>query len=71
VSKARRDRRELREAIGITLADQQCRCGAVLEGQSALAIHADSGCDHPEAFGQLVRLPDGRYGQRCRHPEIR
>lgn len=71
----RRKRREQAEAqagaVALALADVTCRCGRVLEGQAAYAIHADSGCEHPEAFGQLVRLPDGRFGQRWKHPEIR
>jgi hypothetical protein len=63
---------EMAEAIDQTMADVLCRaCGQILEGQSALRIHTDSGCEHPEAYGQLVRLPDGRYGQRHKHPEIR
>jgi len=73
------DRRKRREAAGAeaaavaaVLADVACpRCPAVLEGLAAWTIHADAGCGHPEAFGQLVRLPDGRFGQRWRHPGIR
>jgi hypothetical protein len=75
----RGDRRKRREAItagsaaiAAVLADVACpRCPAVLQGRAAYTIHADAGCEHPEAFGQLVRLPDGRYGQRYRHPELR
>jgi hypothetical protein len=62
---------ELGSEAAAVLADQRCRCGAVLEGKSALTIHADSGCDRPEAYGQLVQLGDGRWGQRSRHPEAR
>jgi len=70
----RRKRREAADAAARAIAEAvrniECRCGRILEGEAAYAIHTDAGCDHPEAFGQLVRLPDGRFGQRYRHPEI-
>ena len=70
--KRREQLAELQSQMAQALADVTCpRCGRVLEGRSAYTIHADSGCEHPEGFGQLVQLKDGRWGQRWKHPELR
>jgi len=58
--------------IAAALADVTCSCGNVYEGQSAYQVHRDDriGCLSGDARGQLVRLKDGRWGQRGRHPEL-
>ena len=78
----RRKRREAvtaeSAAIAAVLADVTCsQCSAVFEGQSAYTVHREDlgrgrvECLSGDARGQLVRLKDGRWGQRWRHPEIR
>jgi hypothetical protein len=71
---ARRKRREqaaeLDTAAAEAMADVACRCGTY-EGRAAHTIAHDNGrCAPPGAYGQLVQLKDGRWGQRWRHPEI-
>jgi hypothetical protein len=69
----RRRRRELAGQAAHALRDIECTSrGRVHEGEAAHAIHSDRGaCLPPGAYGQLVRLRDGRWGERWRHPEIR
>jgi len=74
---ARRKRREREAELdaqgAAAMADVTCpRCGNTYDGQAALQIHREGGrCLPGDVYGQLVRLPDGRYGRRWRHPEIR
>jgi hypothetical protein len=73
---ARRQRREqdaeLEGRMAAALADVPCsRCGRVFEGQAAHTIgHEHGRCLPDGAYGQLVKLRDGRWGQRWKHPEI-
>jgi len=73
----RRKRRAADEAaaraIAETLRNVECSsCGRIFEGEAAHVIgHEDGRCLPDGAYGQLVRLKDGRWGQRYRHPEVR
>lgn len=63
------DDRRAAEAAAVA-ADVTCPdCGRVFAGAAALAIGHDQGrCLPDEAYGQLVRLPGGRWAERWRHP---
>jgi hypothetical protein len=69
----RRARARRRDAVSEAGADMKCTaCGRVFEGRAAFTVHRDYGQCLPDgAFGQLVQLPDKRWAERWRHPEIR
>lgn len=69
----RNRRRQRREAEAAAERDYACTsCGRRFEGLAAYQVHADRGRCLPDgAHGQLVQLPDGRWAERWRHPEIR
>jgi hypothetical protein len=65
-------RRQRRQVLAEAAADVECTgCGRRFEGLAAFQVHADGRCLPDGAYGQLVRLPDGRWSERWRHPEVR
>jgi hypothetical protein len=65
-------RRHRREVLAEAAADVECTsCSRRFEGQAAFQVHHDNGQCLPDgAYGQLVRLRDGRWAERWRHPQI-